>query len=111
MITPAAFADTYKGLDYGFNNTDFQEAIFQAYGDHIRSSIADYIDTRAISALSQTVFTNPLIPCSLSLEENQLVGIPTHAYNLLGQPVAIDTKGELIILVDQFGNRTKTIQF
>jgi spore coat protein CotH len=111
MITPAAFADTYKGLDYGFSNTDFQEAIFQAYGDHIRSSIADYIDTRAISALSQTVFTNPLIPCSLSLEENQLVGIPTNAYNLLGQPVAIDTKGELIILVDQFGNRTKTIQF
>lgn len=111
MITPAAFSDSFKGLDYGFNNIDFQEAIFQAYGNHITSSIADFIETRANSALNQTVFTNPDIPCSLSIEENQLFGIPTYAYNLLGQPISLNKTGELIILVDQFGNRKKTIQF
>jgi spore coat protein H len=110
MITPAAFADNYKGLDYGFNNIDFQEAIFQAYGSHITSSIADYIDTRAISALSQTIFTNPVIPCSLGIEEHTIFGIATKAYNLLGQPISIATKGQLIIIEDQFGNRKKTIQ-
>ena len=62
------------------------------------------IDAQAIIAAAKD--TGAILTC----EEHTIFGIATKAYNLLGQPISIATKGQLIIIEDQFGNRKKTIQ-
>ncbi len=53
MITPSALNDTYRTLDYGFDNTDFTNALDSAWGDHVTFGILEYINARVSSALSQ----------------------------------------------------------
>jgi len=59
LCTSAALNDTYRTLDYGFDNNDFLLSISTAWGGHINQGIAPYVQERAISISSQI---NPVAP-------------------------------------------------
>ena len=54
MCTAAALEDTYRTLDYGFDDDAFLNSLTQGWGGHVTQGIADYVNTRAPSAFSQT---------------------------------------------------------
>ena len=54
LCTAAALEDTYRTLDYGFDNNAFLSSISSAWGSHVTSGIATYVGARAASAYSQT---------------------------------------------------------
>ncbi len=66
LILPYALEDTYKSLDYGFENSDFENALSSAWGGHIPLSIGDFIEARANSALNQLESSNADFSLTLS---------------------------------------------
>ncbi len=46
MITPAAEADTFRTLDYGFTISDFNNSFTQSLGGHVAHGIIPYIQQR-----------------------------------------------------------------
>ncbi len=69
LITPAALLDTYKGLDYGFSNQDFLNALQQTWGAHVKSGIVPYLQNRKTSALAQCMnFQGITNPCLAGIE-------------------------------------------
>lgn len=108
LIETAALEDTYKALDYGFTDQIFLDAITQAAGGHVTSSIYSFIVNRQASANNQTAYQGLQNPCPLATEEIQLPSfIPIKAFNLMGQEVPLSTKGQLLILQDTNG-QTRT---
>ncbi len=108
LIESAALEDTYKALDYGFTDQNFLDAITQAAGAHVTSSIYSFVVNRKGSANNQTNYQGLQNPCPLAiddLEPNQF--IPVKAFNLMGQEVPLSTKGQLVILKDANG-QTRT---
>lgn len=57
MITPAAEADSFRTLDYGYTISQFHSSYAAALGAHVPYGILPYISTRRSSALLQ--FTVP----------------------------------------------------
>ena len=53
LITPSALSDTYRTLDYGFNDNDFLNALNVAWGNHVTYGIFPYFNLRSSSALQQ----------------------------------------------------------
>jgi spore coat protein CotH len=49
----AAFADTYRTLDYGFDNQDYANSATSAFGAHVKYGIEPYIEQRRQTALAQ----------------------------------------------------------
>lgn len=108
LIETAALEDTYKVLDYGFTDQVFLDAITQAAGGHVTSSMYSFIVNRSATANNQTSFQGLQNPCPLAIEEIQLPSfVPVKAYNLMGQEVTLSTKGQLLILQDSNG-QTRT---
>jgi spore coat protein H len=108
LIESAALEDTYKALDYGFTDQTFLDAIIQAAGGHVTSSLYSFILNRRSTANAQTNFQGLQNPCPLAIEElepNQFV--PIKAFNLMGQEVPLNSKGELLFLQDANG-QTRT---
>jgi spore coat protein H len=108
MIATAALEDTYKALDYGFTDQVFLNAITQAAGSHVTSSIYSFIVNRSATANNQTSYQGLQNPCSLAtddLEQNQFV--PVKAFNLMGQEVPLNSSGQLLIFQDANG-QTRT---
>lgn len=60
LCTSAALNDTYRTLDYGFDNNDFLLSISTAWGEHISHGIAPYVLERVNSITSQINPTSPL---------------------------------------------------
>ncbi len=60
MITPSALADTYRTLDYGFNDNDFLNSLNVAWGNHVTYGILPYFNLRSSSALQQ--LSNTITP-------------------------------------------------
>jgi hypothetical protein len=87
IIAPSALADTYKGLDYGFTNSDFMSAITQDWGSHIPVSLSEHVTLRRSSALSQSSYLGLANPCSLSLTQSidLDIPIPVSYYDVLGR--------------------------
>ena len=54
MCTPAAIEDTYRTLDYGFDNNAFLNCLTTAWGGHVSQGIASYVNDRNASAYAQT---------------------------------------------------------
>ena len=54
MCLPAAIEDTYRTLDYGFDNEDYLSSLTSGAGGHVTQGIADNVNARAISAYGQT---------------------------------------------------------
>jgi hypothetical protein len=109
LIEQAAYDDTYRTLDYGFNNFDFQYAITDTWGAHITTSIESFLYDRKISANQQTTTSTMQNPCFNSIE-NATLETPLQfvkAFNLLGQEIDVNTPNQWIIGEDQFGNHHK----
>jgi len=49
----AAYADTYRTLDYGFDNQDYTNSATSAFGAHVKYGIEPYIEQRRLTALAQ----------------------------------------------------------
>lgn len=58
MITPAAQADYYRTLDYGFSMNDFNNSYSQALGGHVDHGIVPYIQQRIQSINQQLQLNN-----------------------------------------------------
>ncbi len=109
MIEQAAYDDTYRTLDYGFNNFDFQYAITDTWGSHITTSIESFLIDRRNAADQQTNTSAIQNPCFNGIEninaDNQMLVVK--AYNLLGQSIDIHSTNQWMIVEDQFGNHHK----
>lgn len=71
LISPSALADTYKGLDYGFSDQNFLDAITDEWGGHVTTSLDTYITQRSAFATNQLIYNGLTNPCSVSLTEQQ----------------------------------------
>lgn len=100
LISPAALADDYKGLDYGFTDQHFLAALDQAWGAHVTSGILPYLQNRKTSALAQLVAYQALAnPCTIGLEEmDKPPGKIVSVTDILGREISPDTKNCLKIL-------------
>ena len=54
MCLPAALEDTYRTLDYEFDNDDYLNCLTSGSGGHVTQGIAENVHARATSAYSQT---------------------------------------------------------
>ena len=54
MCTSAAIEDTYRTLDYGFDNGAFLNSLTTAWGGHVTQGIASYVNSRNATAYAQT---------------------------------------------------------
>jgi hypothetical protein len=109
LIEPAALADNYKGLDYGFSDADFQNAIFQAWGGHVTMGLATFISNRANSASSEINFQHLNNPCPLGISDNNLDQVATiQTFNLLGQPLSYPIANTVVLQLMSDGSVRKT---
>ncbi|MBX2991813.1 MAG: CotH kinase family protein [Bacteroidetes bacterium] len=86
MITPAAEADSFRTLDYGFTIQQFHNSYSQALGNHVTYGLKPYISTRRSSALGQLQNVN--VPPILS----DLVHSPRTPF--AGDPVTVNVRVE-----------------
>jgi hypothetical protein len=56
-------------LDYGFTDQDFLDAITDAWGNHVSTSLDTYITQRSAFATNQLIYNGLTNPCSVSLTE------------------------------------------
>lgn len=54
MCEEAALEDSYRTLDYGFDDAAYLNSLISAWGGHVTQGLASYVNTRAPSAFSQT---------------------------------------------------------
>ncbi|MDD5766918.1 MAG: lamin tail domain-containing protein, partial [Candidatus Marinimicrobia bacterium] len=57
-ISSAAYADTYRTIDYGYTVQDFDNSYTMTPGDHVKYGLKPYISTRRQSILSQIQTVN-----------------------------------------------------
>jgi len=70
LISSAVQSDTYYSMDYGFQYSDFLDAIDNNYGAHVKKGVAEYLNERIISGLNQIQIPgNNSHPCMNSIEE------------------------------------------
>ncbi|MCF8202452.1 MAG: CotH kinase family protein [Crocinitomicaceae bacterium] len=107
LITPAAFADDFKGLDYGFSDQDFSNALQLTWGAHVKSGIIPYLQNRKTSALLQLSAYQALPnPCMVGFDElTAQPGKLLFVSDILGREIAPDTKNCIKIL--NFENGTQ----
>ena len=79
LISASALADNYKGLDYGFTDQDFLDAITTAWGGHVTTSLESYIDQRSSYASNQLVYSGLANPCTASINETS---VPNMEWNV-----------------------------
>jgi hypothetical protein len=112
VILQAGLDDTYKELDYGFSDTDFQNGLLTAYGIHVTYSIQGYLNSRIQAATNQLISSQYLVnPCQNSgVDEISATDFqPIQAIDLLGREVNPKTTNQLIILKDHFGRTKKQV--
>ncbi len=100
LISPAALLDDYKGLDYGFTDQDFLEALQQTWGAHVKSGIIPYLQNRKQSALSQLMpYVGLPNPCISNVDElSQEPGKLLFVSDILGREIDPDAKNCIKIL-------------
>lgn len=112
LITPAALLDTYKGLDYGFSNQDFLNALQQTWGAHVKSGIVPYLDNRKTSAMAQCLTYQGITnPCSAGMEEFTMME-PTviDVIDVMGRSIDADTKNCIKILIYNNGTQKRVYE-
>ena len=70
LISSAVQLDTYYSMDYGFQYSDFLDAIDNNYGAHVKKGLAEYLNERINSGLNQIqILGNQSHPCINSINE------------------------------------------
>lgn len=70
LISSAVQLDNYYSMDYGFQYSDFLDAIDNNYGAHVTKGIAEYLNERINSGLNQIqIIGNLTHPCINSINE------------------------------------------
>ena len=112
LITAAALDDDYKGLDYGFSDQDFINALHVTWGAHVKSGIIPYLQNRKTSALSQLSAYQALPnPCTIGLDENAATkGKLLFVTDILGREIAPDTKNCIKILNFENGTQQRVYE-
>ncbi|MEN9700512.1 MAG: hypothetical protein RLZZ301_1710 [Bacteroidota bacterium] len=105
QILAAAQEDTYKGLDYGFTNQDFSNALNQAWGAHVTSGIIPYLQTRKASAqLQLSAYQGLLNPCVAMVENIEMDGSEAvFATDLSGRQIPINQKNTMKLITYKNG--------
>jgi hypothetical protein len=113
LIEAAALLDTYKGMDYGFTNNDFQNALIQAWGSHVTTSIASFIYNRNLSAGNQTNYLALSNPCpleiddSIDISEEEIEGY----FDITGKRIQEPSRNQVTIVKYTSGKTQKIITF
>ncbi|MFM6934601.1 MAG: CotH kinase family protein [Flavobacteriales bacterium] len=114
LISSAALSDDYKGLDYGFTDQDFLNAISQAWGSHVAQSINGYIQNRYSSANTQVQTYQQLQnPCTSGLS-NEIIDssfFPIKAFDLLGREIPLNTKNCIKLMYDENGDVKQIFEY
>ena len=88
-ISTAVQSDPYYSLDYGFQHSDFLNAIDTSFGAHVKKGVAAYLNERVSSGLNQVqIIGNQNHPCLNSIER----------FNSPGK--------EIVKIVDFYGRET-----
>ena len=70
LISSAVQLDTYYPMDYGFQYSDFLNAIDNNYGAHVTKGLAEYLNERINSGLNQIqILGNQSHPCMTSIDD------------------------------------------
>jgi len=110
LISPSALADTYKGLDYGFSDQNFLDAITDAWGNHVSTSLNTYITQRSAFATNQLVYDGLTNPCSVGITEQQAE--PVHwitRVDLMGRVLHEIPTNQVFIEISNTGQSRKRI--
>ncbi|MGA9116489.1 MAG: CotH kinase family protein [Bacteroidota bacterium] len=86
LITPAAEADSFRTLDYGYTVADFHRSFTEPLGGHVPYGLKPFIVTRRASALTQLVSPN-VAPLLSDLEHVPRAPAP-------GRPVTVRVRVE-----------------
>ena len=114
LISSAALADDYKGLDYGFTDQDFLNAINQAWGSHVAQSINGYIQNRYSSANTQVQTYQQLQnPCTSGLSDETIDSsiLPIKAFDLLGREIPLNTKNCIKLMYYENGDVKQIFEY
>ena len=109
LIKSAVQSDTYYRKDYGFQFSDFLDALDDNYGAHVKMGLAEYLDERITSGLNQFNWIGNLVPpCDeLPIEpERQIIKI----VDFIGRETQFRTDIPLIIIYDD-GSVEKTMMW
>lgn len=109
MISAAALADDYKGLDYGFTDQDFLNALQSTWGAHVTIGIIPYLQNRKTSAQVQLQpYLNLQNPCTVSVNEFiEGASAPLYATDILGRAIDPATKNCLKIVYFENGTQKR----
>lgn len=109
LISSAALSDDYKGLDYGFTDQDFLNALQSAWGAHVTTGIIPYLQNRKTSAQVQLQpYLNLQNPCTVFLNEfNEGASAPLFATDILGRAIDPATKNCLKIVYFENGTQKR----
>ncbi|MFM7643869.1 MAG: CotH kinase family protein [Sphingomonadales bacterium] len=112
LIAPAALDDDYKGLDYGFTDQDFFNALQQTWGAHVKSGLVPYLQNRKTSALAQlSPYAAMPNPCSIGLDELNLTqGQVLFVTDIIGRIIDPATKNCMKILNFENGTQQRVYE-
>ena len=112
LISPAAFADDYKGYDYGFSDQDFLNALALTCGAHVTSGLVPYLQNRKTSALSQlSTYQSLPNPCTIGLDENAETNVKLlFVTDILGREIDPNTKNCIKILNFENGTQQRVYE-
>ncbi len=102
LISSGVQLDTYYSMDYGFQYSDFLDAVDNNFGAHVKKGVAEYLNERISSGLNQIqIIGNQSDPCISSVNEfdsqqKELVKI----FDILGRETNFKPNVPLLYIYD-----------
>ena len=111
LISSSVQLDTYYSMDYGFQYSDFLDAIDNNYGAHVTKGLAEYINERINSGLNQVqILGNQSHPCMTSIYDfDQSTKTLVRIFDILGCETTYKPNTPLIYLYSN-GTAEKVIK-
>ena len=111
LISSSVQLDTYYSMDYGFQYSDFLDAIDNNYGAHVTKGLAEYINERINSGLNQVqILGNQSHPCMTSIYDfDQSTKKLVRIFDILGRETTYKPNTPLIYLYSN-GTAEKVIK-
>ena len=120
-ISASVQSDSYYNLDYGFEFSDFLNALDSDFGAHVKDGIAEYLDSRISSGLNQVEpIQNLSAPCAdledddededqVEEEEEEIAKKVVHIFDVLGRESTFRPNTLLVYIYDD-GTSERIIQ-